>query len=156
MKKIILLIICAFILLQADACPICGCGVGNFYMGLLPNFKSRFIGVRYQCMSYHTQIAGDATQFGSDYYKTIELWSGWSLGKNMQLLTFIRYHFNTQKSDDGITRQNGIGDISFLMNYKLFDTHNVFKNNHLTQQQIWIGAGLKLPSGKYHIFVANF
>jgi hypothetical protein len=150
-KKLIVFIAGLFILSATDACPICGCGVGNFYMGLLPNFKSRFIGLRYQFMSYHTQIAGDATQHGNDFYKTAELWSGWNIGSKWQLLSFIPYHFNNQNTDDGINRQNGIGDVSLLVNYKLLDTHNVFKNNNLSSQQLWIGGGVKLPTGKYHV-----
>src|SRR5450755_4296574 len=29
----------------ANACSVCGCGEGNVYMGLLPDFKYQFIGL---------------------------------------------------------------------------------------------------------------
>jgi hypothetical protein len=152
MKKLILIIICSFVIIQTNACPICGCGVGNFYVGLLPNFKNKFIGVRYQYMKYHTQLTKDVTQFGDDYYKTVEVWSGWGLGKNWQLLTFIPYHINTQNTDDGIKKQNGLGDISLLSNYRLFHSQKInIAKKSLHQHDIWMGGGLKLPTGKYHV-----
>lgn len=152
MKKIFLLITITFISIASFACPICGCGVGNFYLGLLPNFKNHFIGVRYQYMSYNTQLKDDPSQFGNDYYKTAEIWSGWSVGKKWQILTFIPYHFNTQNSDDGVKSENGLGDITLLGNYKLFHKTkmNTAKRSS-TAQELWVGGGIKLPTGKYHL-----
>src|SRR6476659_8437637 len=105
MKRILLTIVMSFTLFSLSACEICGCGVGNFYLGLLPNFKSKFFGIRYQYMHYHTQIMADATQFSNDYYKTVELWTGFNVGKNWQVLAFIPYRINKQISDDGIKKQ---------------------------------------------------
>ena len=65
-----------FILLMAPglkACPICGCGPGNLYMGLLPDFKYHFIGLRYHYTRYHTQLISDPSQFSTNYYNSIEL-----------------------------------------------------------------------------------
>lgn len=128
---------------QTFACEICGCGVGNFYLGLLPNFKSKFFGVRYQYMHYHTELANDKTQFSNDFYKTVELWSGINIGKKWQMLVFVPYRVNKQISDDGIKEQNGLGDISMLLNYNLLNTRG---NNN--SQQAWIGGGVKLATGK--------
>ena len=152
MKKLIILSTIIFISIQSFACPICGCGVGNFYLGLLPNFKNHFVGVRYQFMQYHTQLKDDASQFGTDYYRTAEIWSGWSIGKKWQLLTFIPYHFNMQNTDDGIEKENGLGDITVLGNYKLFQKTkmNTAKRTS-TSQELWIGGGVKMPTGKYHL-----
>src|SRR3954471_9456959 len=79
MKKLFILIAIIFFAIPSFACPFCGCGVGNFYLGLLPNFKNHFIGVRYQYMRYHTQLKDDVSQYSTDYYKTMEVWSGWSI-----------------------------------------------------------------------------
>jgi hypothetical protein len=152
MKKIFILSTTIFFVTASFACPFCGCGVGNFYLGLLPNFKNHFVGVRYQYMQYHTQLKDDISQFSTDDYRTVELWSGWSFGNKLQLLAFVPYHFNTQNTDDGIIKQNGLGDITLLTNYKLFQTTkiNTTKKSSVSQE-LWIGAGLKLPTGKYHI-----
>ncbi len=154
MKKIFIFFVLTFFCAQSYACPFCGCGVGNFYMGLLPNFKSKFIGVRYQYMSYHTQITGDAEQFGNDYYKTVELWGGISIGNKWQLLAFAPYQINNQKTDDGIKNLNGLSDITLLANYKLLDKIKM-NGSKSTQQQLLIGAGIKLPTGKYKIDIHN-
>ena len=155
-KKILLFILIIICTASANACPICGCGVGNFFMGLLPGFGSKYVGIRYQYMHYHTQIAGDASQFGDDYYKTAELWGGFNIGKKWQVLAFIPYHFNVQKSDDGNTSENGLGDITLLANYNVWQSSkkNAAKKS-ITHQQLWLGGGFKLPVGKYKIDLAS-
>src|SRR5215218_3212967 len=85
MRKIFILSILIFSAFQSGACPICGCGVGGFYIGILPSFDRKFMGVRYQYMRYETHIANDASQFSHDYYRTLELWGGWSIGKKWQI-----------------------------------------------------------------------
>jgi hypothetical protein len=150
MKRIFLTSFTFLIIFSASACEICGCGVGNFYLGLLPHFNSKFFGLRYHYMHYHTQLANDATQFSNDYYKTVELWSGINIGPKLQILAFVPYHINKQFTDDGIKTQNGIGDISILLNYNLLHTRsNAGKN--LIEHQLWIGAGIKLPTGKNNV-----
>lgn len=150
MKKITLTIFVLSITLSALACPFCGCGVGNFYLGLLPDFQKRFIGIRYQYLPYQTHIAGDASQFSKDYYHTIEVWGGVSLGSKWQIIGFIPYQVNYQNTDDGIKKLNGLSDVSVLANYKVFDKVNM-SGGKSTSQQLWIGGGVKLPTGKYNV-----
>lgn len=152
MKRVFLTFFISAILFSASACEICGCGVGNFYLGLLPHFSSKFFGIRYQYMHYHTQLSTDASQFSNDYYRSIELWGGVNFGSKLQLLTFIPYHINKQYTDDGIKTQNGIGDVSLLLNYNIFHSRES-NSKKLVEQQLWLGGGLKLPSGKNTIDV---
>ena len=120
MKKIILLVLTFISGVHVFACAICGCGGGNLYMGLLPDFKSHFIGVRYQHSYFHTTLVSDATQFSNNYYNQIELWGGVNLGNKFQVLGFIPYYANKQVDDDGITTPGGLGDITVIAQYKLF------------------------------------
>lgn len=150
MKKIFLSIIILLTIYTSNACPICGCGVGGFYIGLLPTYKSQFIGVRYLFSHYETHLNNDPTQFSHDYYHQMELYGGVTLGTHWQLMGFVPYHFNHQITDDGVIDRNGLGDISLLANYKLWQTSKVTKNN-VFKQQLWIGAGVKLPTGKYGV-----
>ena len=140
--------------MSSYACEICGCGVGNFYVGLLPQFKNKFIGVRYHYTQYHSVMASDATQFSRDYFKTAEIWGGINLGKKWQVLAFIPYNFNKQVSDDGSSNSNGLGDISLLANYKLFSSFNLKKNKNF-EQALWIGAGAKLATGRFDADIAD-
>lgn len=131
----------------ASACEICGCGLGNYYIGLLPQFSHKFFGLRYQYRSFNTIVANDATQYSRDYYKTVEFWAGWNIGKRWQVIAILPYNYIHQVSDDGVTNNQGIGDIAIMGNYKVFDKTS---KNSFTQR-LWLGGGIKLPTGKFSV-----
>lgn len=158
MKKFFIIIVTLLFVvhMNINACPFCGCGVGGFYIGLLPAYKTSFFGVRYETMSYSTHVKADATQFSYDHYKIAELWGGVSLGKKWQMLGFLPYHINLQNTDDGTVKQNGIGDATIIANYRLWQTSKVnFKSKSLFKQELWLGGGVKLPTGKYNVDLAD-
>jgi hypothetical protein len=152
MKKITLTILVLSITISSFACPFCGCGVGNFYLGLLPDFQKKFIGLRYQYLPYQTHVNGDGEEpeFSKDYYHTVELWGGISIGSKWQILAFVPYQINYQNTDDGKKNLNGISDVSVLANYKVFDKIKMDGGRSISQQ-LMIGGGFKLPTGKYRI-----
>ncbi|MBL0233104.1 MAG: hypothetical protein IPQ08_05505 [Chitinophagaceae bacterium] len=152
MKKLFIAsIIGLFSFLSVSACDICGCGLGNYYIGMMPQFNHKFFGVRYQLHNFHTVMAGDPSQFSTDHYKTLEFWGGWNVGKKWQLIAILPYHFVHQVSDDGIKDNHGFGDIAIMANYKLIDKNSNGKHNKGVSQQLWIGGGLKLPTGSFHV-----
>jgi hypothetical protein len=125
--------------------------LGNYYIGLLPQFNHRFLGVRYQFRSFQTHITGDASQFSRDQYQTVELWGGWNIGKRWQLVVFVPFNFVHQVSDDGVTYNQGFGDVAVMGNYKVFDKRSVTAGNKKISQQLWFGLGLKLPTGQFSV-----
>jgi hypothetical protein len=151
-RKMILSIIFSLVIFtSAFACDICGCGLGNYYIGMLPQFSRSFFGLRYQYRQFHTQLTSDQTQFSNDIFQSLELWGGVNIGKKWQMLAFIPYNINKQHSDDGITDTHGLGDIAVLMNYKIFDKESINKQNSSITQQLWFGGGIKIPTGKVEI-----
>jgi hypothetical protein len=96
-------------------------------------------------------MANDMSQFSKDYYKTVEIWGGWNIGKRFQLIAILPYNFVHQVSDDGQTNKQGIGDIALMGNYKLFDQNSTIGKNIKVSQQFWLGLGVKLPTGKFKI-----
>ncbi len=131
------------------ACDICGCSSGNYFIGLFPQFRQHFFGARYTFRSFHSQVRGDLTQFSKDFYQTVELWGGYNLGRKWQVMAFVPYNINRQSSDDGVKNSTGPGDITFLANYKLLDKRKEDNHDHRISQQLWIGGGIKLPTGKF-------
>jgi hypothetical protein len=151
MKKIYGLCVFLFVFgFESIGCPICGCGGGNMYLGLLPDFKTQFIGLRFQYSQYHSQLVADPTQFSTNYYKSLELWGGVRLGKKFQLLGFIPYYFNKQVDDDGTTTPRGLGDITVIGQYRVFRNIGATNNQNVIDQQLWLGGGIKLPTGPFN------
>ncbi|MDB5275848.1 MAG: hypothetical protein JWR61_803 [Ferruginibacter sp.] len=152
MKKLFIAAILLIVVSVSYACPICGCGGGNLYMGLFPNFKSKFIGIRWNYAAYHTHLINDPAQFSHNYYNSTEIWGGINIGKRWQVLAFLPYHSNIQFDDDaGHTTKSGLGDITLLGNYKLSDT----RSGNTSSQQVWIGGGVKIPSGSFNVDANN-
>lgn len=153
MKKILLpLLLCLTLVFGARACDICGCGVGSYYIGLLPEFSQRFAGLRYQHKSLQSHLGanGERSYLTSDEtYRTAELWGGWNIGKRFRVLGFVPVNFNEHVNQGISDRQSGLGDIAMIGYYKLLDIRDNVLDNRLLVQSLWLGGGLKLPTGKY-------
>lgn len=151
-KKIIATMLFFMVSLTATrACDICGCGVGSYYLGILPEYNKRFLGMRYQYKSLRTHLGpmGETTPITADEtYQSAELWGGWNFGTKFRVLAFVPYNFNKRESQTGNGTKTGLGDVALMGYYKLFD-HKGTLGERLLVQSLWIGGGVKLPTGKY-------
>jgi hypothetical protein len=152
MRKLIIgTLLMLFTVSASKACDICGCGVGSYYLGILPEYNKRFIGLRYQHKMLQTHLGpmGERTPLTADEtYQSAELWGGWNIGTRFRILAFVPYNFNERRSQDDAGNKNGLGDIALMGYYKFFD-HTGNLGDRLLVQSLWIGAGVKLPTGKY-------
>lgn len=150
--KTIILSACLLALtLPSRACDICGCGVGSYYIGILPEYNKRFLGLRYQYKSLQTHLGpyGERTPLSTDEtYQSAELWGGWNFGKKFRVLAFVPYNFNERSSQAASGKKNGLGDVAVMGYYNLFN-HTGALGQKLLVQSLWVGAGVKVPTGKY-------
>lgn len=156
MKRTIIIITLIFSIGFSKACDICGCGVGGYYIGLLPDFSKRFAGIRYQQSSLLTQLDpyGNRTALTREEdYRSMEVWGAWNIGNKWRVLGIIPYNFNQKytSGSDMLQKKNGLGDIVFNGYYKLFESSNTTASNKLLVQSLWLGAGVKLPTGEYDL-----
>ena len=154
MKKLtgILFILMVCIPSLVSACDIYGCGVGSYYIGILPEFKKRFFGIRYQYKELTTHISPDGSYSyltTLEKYQTIEAWGAYNLGKRFRILGFIPFNINERTNQRLSSSQSGIGDIAAIGYYKLFAGSHSLPDNKLLVHSLWIGAGVKIPTGHY-------
>ncbi|MEX6688205.1 transporter [Danxiaibacter flavus] len=153
MKKIILFILSVIgMLVEVRACDICGCGVGNSYIGILPEFNKHIFGIRYRYNSLltHVGVDGTTTYLTTDEtYRTAEAWGGWDIGK-FRLMASLPYNFNERLNQGSTTKKNGIGDISVSGFYQLINSRKAVLTNKLLVQSLWLGGSVKLPTGDYN------
>lgn len=150
LKKSIILALLLFPL-SLLACDICGCGVGSYYIGILPEYNKRFIGLRYRHKTLQTHLGpqGQTTPLSTDEtYQSVELWGGWNFGKRFRVLAFVPYNFNERISQASKGSKNGLGDIAVIGYYNLF-TKSTTVSSKLLVHSFWLGAGVKTPTGKY-------
>ncbi len=152
MKKIVLLVLLSAAGVQLFACDICGCGVGSYYMGLLPEFKKRFIGLRYQQKGLRSHLGPDnsSTYLTTDEtYHTVELWGALNFGNKFRLVGFLPFNRIHRTNTGNTTTKQGLGDIAVTGYYRMADNKKTI-GNKLLVQSLWIGGGLKIPTGPYN------
>ncbi|HTJ49160.1 MAG TPA: hypothetical protein VL443_06865 [Cyclobacteriaceae bacterium] len=137
---------------SASACAICGCGVGNYYFGIMPQFHKNFVGLRYRNYSYTSHIGAGYKPFEATHetFSSAELWARFYPTKRIQLVTILSYSFNTQV-DQGVTKDiQGVGDIPIFVNYNILNTNNQpLSEARVLNHNLLVGGGIKLPTGKY-------
>lgn len=133
------------------ACDICGSGAGGSYLGLLPQFRKRFFGLRYQQNSLlHHLGAGGTVNYltTTETYWVTELWGATNIGSRFRITAFVPFNFIQRKNQEEHLTDQGLGDITVIGYYQLLDRNTTDGRSKLAQS-LWIGGGIKLPAGKY-------
>jgi len=150
MKKIMLLAAACWLSWQtALACDVCGCSIGGQYMGILPQFNSHIVGLRYQYRSFVTNhpaslLENHGPLRSEEYFHTAELWGRAQLNKRWQAFFFAPYHVFRQSGFG--TNVSGIGDLQLMANYAVLNTADSVRT---LKQTLLVGAGIKAPTGRF-------
>ncbi len=153
MKKLLFIISLLLVMAgEAGACEICGCGVGNSYIGILPEFNKNIFGFRYRYNSMLTHIgAGGSTTYltTAENYRTLEAWGGLNLSRSFRLMATVPYSFEERFNQGISSTKNGVGDVSVSAFYQMIQSANTLSGLRIVQS-LWIGGGIKLPTGNYN------
>lgn len=149
MKHYIVGMLLGMITTTSHACDICGCAANAFSVGMLPNSKHHFIGVRNTSRWFESQPAPDGHGFrgiSTQLFNTTELFGRFKLGKRFHVQAFIPYVYN-RKTDSITTPIHGLGDIVAMGNFVFID--NMDSLNRKVRHSGTIGLGVKTPTGQF-------
>jgi hypothetical protein len=136
-----------------SACDVCGCSIGGNYFGILPQFQRHFVGLRWSEQSFrsaHTRSAAQAGRFDSDeQFRTVDVLGRFYPFRRLQMLVLAPYH-DFRRIESGLTTHTqGLGDVSVLGNYILFNTGDSTRQRW--QHTLTLGGGIKLPTGQHRL-----
>ncbi len=156
MKKIgLTILLFAIATISTWACDICGCGAGSYYIGILPEFNSKIVGLRYRSSNITTHLnpEGKRSYLTTDEtYQNIELWGGWTIKEKFRLLAFVPLSVNAKTNENGTDVKSGLSDVTLQGFYRILRSKKTVgkaENTKLLVQDLWIGGGVKAPTGKY-------
>lgn len=130
------------------ACNVCGCGVGNYHYGILPQFQKNFVGLRYRYRSYLSHLEdGHMAHHSSETFQSAELWGRFYPVERLQAFVFIPYNINERQEGSKMTYLRGIGDVVVSANYNIINTYDSTASNW--KHNLLAGAGVKLPTGAF-------
>src|SRR5688572_25499278 len=127
MKKLTILTLALITLLTSSslACSVCGCGVGNYHYGILPQIRKNFVGIRYRHSSYVSTLDDShADAYSCETFQTAELWGRFYPSKKIQAFVFVPFNFNERTEGNTTNTLKGLGDIVISANYNLINTYD--------------------------------
>lgn len=130
-----------------DDCDACGCSASGGSMGFASMLNSNFVGVRYFNQSYKST---DGLYINSAWYdenyNTTQIWARIPVIERVQISALVPYHFHNRETATGKQSISGIGDITVLAMYQLYQTH---KDSTKFVHTLQAGGGMKIPIGKF-------
>jgi hypothetical protein len=130
-----------------DDCDTCGCSASGGSMGFASMLNSNFVGIRYFNQSYKsTDGLYSNSVWYNENYNTMQIWARVPVSERVQISALVPYHFHNREIATGKQNISGMGDITILALYQLYQTQ---KDNSLLVHTIQLGGGVKIPTGKF-------
>jgi hypothetical protein len=156
MKKITLSILLFFFIGNKESlgCDICGCGVGTYYVGILPEFNKRLMGLRYRYNQLTTHIgAGGSTSYltTKERFHTMEWWGAWHLAPKFRVMATVPFQVISKENSGSRESRMGLGDATLNGFYQVYKKMSMLDGDRpkMVHQILWVGGGIKLPFGQY-------
>lgn len=129
-------------------CDACGCSASGGSMGFSSMLNSNFIGVRYFNQHYKSSdgLYSNSPWYNEDF-NTVQVWTRFPVYKNIQVSALIPFQFHHRETETGNQSINGLGDITVLAMYRLYQT---MKDSTYLVHTLQVGGGLKAPTGKFN------
>ncbi len=126
--------------------------VTNYYNGLFPQYQKHFLGfrMRYNSISSlggHSDL-GLTAQSKESFY-SMELMGRFYPHKRLQILAFVPFNLNQLSSPSQQETVAGLGDISILAFYNIFNSDFKDSSRSKLLHSLQIGGGIKLPTGSF-------
>lgn len=132
---------------EDDDCDACGCSASGGSMGFASMLNANFVGIRYMNQKYRsTDGLYSNSPWYNENFNSIQVWARIPITKNIQISTLMPFHFNSKETAAGEQKISGIGDLTLLGMYRLYQTH---KDSTFFTHTLQLGLGIKAPTGKY-------
>ena len=133
------------------ACDACGCSISQIYWGMPSDNNQHYIGLWWQHQRYQSGFGGSeilTSDMDEEWFNTLEARIKYNLSPKVQVLAIIPYQYHVRPDYYTVNRVNGLGDVSILANYLLWQSSDSLIGTTL-RQQIQVGAGGKTPTGTF-------
>ncbi|THF51302.1 transporter [Flavobacterium supellecticarium] len=133
-----------------EECDACGCSASGGSLGFSSMLNTNFVGIRYFNQRYKSNdgLFSDSPWY-EENFNTIQVWGRIPIVKKVQVSVLVPYHFHNRETVTGAQDISGLGDLTVLGMYTVYET---VKDSAVFSHSVQLGAGVKAPTGKYREF----
>lgn len=135
---------------NSKACDICGCGVGGYYSGILPQFHKHIVGLRWRYSSFRSFLDhkhNGVDSVSKENFHTLELWGRFYPHRRVQILAYLPLNYHYRKESDTTHHLIGLGDVSLFALYNVYNS--AFLAETTVKHSLLLGGGVKVPTGNF-------
>lgn len=133
---------------EEDDCDACGCSTSGGSLGFSSLLNKNFIGLRYFYQEYTSKDGlYNNSPWIKEHFNTMQLWTKFTVSDKIQIAALVPFQFHDNEKSSGAQSISGLGDVSVTGFYSLI---NKVSDNAVWAQNLEVGAGVKLPTGKYN------
>src|SRR3970040_2811289 len=105
-------------------CDACGCSASGGSMGFSSMLNNNFVGLRYLNQSYSSRDGIFANSpWVDENFNTVHIWTKIPITEKIQISALVPYHFHNRELSTGTESIKGLGDISVMAMYSVYQTH---------------------------------